>query len=115
MVVYAWFGFNYGADYPLCLAQGPKRWVWFMIGLIACIACLYTQFRTPQPASQDVSQFVPIDEVVVRGTINQDPRLTASDRAKFALLVQSITITKPVTQSDQGESNAETEHQKPWW
>ncbi|AFY68639.1 ComEC/Rec2-related protein [Thalassoporum mexicanum PCC 7367] len=101
-------GLLMGLVIPVVWRKGPKRWVWFLIGLIACVACLYTQFRTPQPTTNDIANYVPIDKVVVRGTINQDPRLTASDRAKFTMSVDSITLTKSgseaESESNEGES-----------
>jgi competence protein ComEC len=104
-------GLLMGLFIPLVWTKGPKRWVWFLMGIIACVACLYTQFRTPAPSDSDISKYVPIDEVVVRGTINEDPRLTASDRARFTMSVQSITIpelepetTTESTSEDDGQS-----------
>ena len=85
-------GFSIALVMPLLWQQGPKRWVWLLAALIACIASFYLQFRTPSPKPDDISKFAPAVGATVQGTVIESPTTTRSDRAKFTLAVTSVKL-----------------------
>jgi competence protein ComEC len=75
---------------PLIWRKSPKRWIWLVATAIAFLACFYVQFRTPQPQPDDISKYAPASNVTVRGTLQEPPTLTRSDRARLILEVKEI-------------------------
>ena len=69
----------------------PKPGVWLATGVVGFLATLYLQVRTPQPAANDISQFIASAEgtqeqlVTVQGKVASTPRLTRSQRGQFWL------------------------------
>ncbi|MBD1882575.1 ComEC/Rec2 family competence protein [Microcoleus vaginatus] len=67
------------------------KWVWAVAGLVAFLASVYFQVRSPQPAIDDISKLIPAGgntqevAVTVRGRVVSTPRLTRSGRAQFWL------------------------------
>jgi competence protein ComEC len=66
---------------------GPKLRLWLAAILVGFLAPLYLQVRIPQPASNDISKFVPLADtqleeqlVTVKGKVTSIPRLTRSQR-----------------------------------
>ncbi|MGB3535818.1 MAG: ComEC/Rec2 family competence protein [Microcoleaceae cyanobacterium] len=63
--------------------------VWLMAGLIAVLASLYLDLRTPTPAVNDVSRLIPQSGstqnllMTVRGKVANSPRVTRSGRGQF--------------------------------
>ena len=76
----------------------PKMpfWVWLLAGIIAFLASVYLQIRTPQPASDDISNLILNSGnsqdllITVRGEINSIPRLTRSGRGQFWLKANQV-------------------------
>ena len=71
-------------------------WVWLLAGIIAFLASVYLQIRTPQPATNDISQLI-INSgnsqdllITVRGEVSSIPRLTRSGRGQFWLQVNQV-------------------------
>lgn len=70
----------------------PHPYIWLIASLVSLLAGLYLQFRLPQPQENDISKFIPQDSnaiqaqlVIVRGNIENTPRLTRSQRGQFWL------------------------------
>lgn len=67
------------------------KWVWAVAGLVAFLASVYFQVRSPQPAINDISKLIPAGgntqevAVTVRGRVVSTPRLTRSGRSQFWL------------------------------
>ncbi|MEG4532143.1 ComEC/Rec2 family competence protein [Microcoleus sp. D2_18a_D3] len=67
------------------------KWVWAVAGLLAFLASVYFQVRSPQPAIDDISKLIPAGgntqevAVTVRGRVVSTPRLTRSGRSQFWL------------------------------
>jgi competence protein ComEC len=65
--------------------------VWLMAGLIAVVASLYLNLRTPQPTQTDISQLIFQSGntqdllMTVRGKVTSSPRVTRSGRGQFWL------------------------------
>ncbi len=65
--------------------------VWLMAGLIAVVASLYLDLRTPTPAPNDISQLILQSGstadllMTVRGKVSSPPRVTRSGRGQFWL------------------------------
>ncbi len=77
--------------------------VWLLAGLIAVAASFYLQFRTPQPAPNDISTLIthpdaPETIITVRGHIATPPHLTRSGRAQFWLNASQVS---EITGNDQ--------------
>ncbi len=76
----------------------PKMpfWVWLLAGMIGFLASVYLQIRTPQPASNDISNLILNSGnsqdllITVRGEINSIPRLTRSGRGQFWLKANQV-------------------------
>jgi competence protein ComEC len=81
----------------------PKRWVWFLAALVAALACIYAQFRTPQPQTNDISKFVTSNEVAVRGVVKESPSNTRSGRAKFTLAAEEVKLGANRSESVSGD------------
>lgn len=78
---------------PRVWRTGPKPRLWLTAGILLFLAPLYFQLTVPQPAKNDISQFVAVQTagkaqeqvVTVRGKMASAPRLTRSKRAQFWL------------------------------
>jgi len=95
--VAAWIG-------PRIWPRGPRSWAWLLAGGVACIASVYGLSQIPQPASNDISRFVPVvapgtrsPTVQVQGKIISPPHLTRSQRVQFWL---QPTTVKPGVASE---------------
>ncbi len=82
---------------PRLWRTGPKLRVWLAAGIIAALAPIYFQARTPQPASNDISQFVRLANarvqeqvVTVQGKVKSMPRLTRSSKSQFWLEARQL-------------------------
>jgi competence protein ComEC len=71
---------------------GPSSRLWLMAAIITALAPIYFQARTPQPASNDISQFIRSNSgnaqeqvVTVQGKVDSVPRLTRSSKGQFWL------------------------------
>ncbi len=76
-----------GIILPRLWRTGPKLRLWVAAGLVAFLASFYFQVRVPQPAANDISNFVSTSEgrtqeqvVTVQGKIVSVPRLTRSQQ-----------------------------------
>ncbi|MBD2485201.1 ComEC/Rec2 family competence protein [Planktothrix sp. FACHB-1365] len=71
-------------------------WVWLLAGITAFLASVYLQIRTPQPATNDISQLILNSGnsqdllITVRGEVGSIPRLTRSGRGQFWLNVNQV-------------------------
>lgn len=77
------------------LRWNPK--VCVAAALVGCLASLYLQVRTPQPAANDISKLrgaptVAAEQVVtVQGKVVSSPRMTRSGRAQFWLKANQVS------------------------
>ena len=72
---------------------GPKPRLWLLAALIAVLAVVYVEVRTPQPGTNDISQIAkePINRVVtVQGTVLDTPQLTRTGRVRFFFKAKQI-------------------------
>lgn len=88
--------------------------VWLIAGLVGLLASFYLQWRVPQPASNDISQFVPAMNsnnqeqlVIVRGEITSNPRVTRSQRGQFWLNVYQLDQVKNPGKKEKYEENTQ--------
>lgn len=88
--------------------------VWLIAGLVGLLASFYLQWRVPQPASNDISQFVPAMNsnsqeqlVIVRGEITSNPRVTRSQRGQFWLNVSQLDQVKNPGKKEKSEENTQ--------
>lgn len=101
---------------PKFWRTGPKSRLWLIAGIIAALAPIYFQARTPQPASNDISQFVRSNSgivneqvVTIQGKVDSSPRLTRSSKGQFWLEatqlneVESSENTGAVSKSVRGK------------
>jgi competence protein ComEC len=79
----------------------PNYRVWLAAGLVGLLATIYFQWRTPQPAANDISTFIPTENgsnqeqlVIVRGEVASNPRLTRSQKGQFWLEVTQLDEVK---------------------
>ncbi len=77
---------------PRLWKTGPRPRLWLVAGVVGALAPIYFQVRLPQPASNDISQFVrsangSVQEqiVTIQGKVESIPRLTRSSRGQFWL------------------------------
>jgi competence protein ComEC len=77
---------------PRVWKTGPRPRLWLLAGIVGALAPIYFQARVPQPASNDISQFVrspngTVQEqvVTVQGKVENMPRLTRTQRGQFWL------------------------------
>lgn len=110
-------GFILAAIVPRFWRMGPRWWVWITAGTIAFSAAFYFQLRVPEPAVNDISQFVPSADVeaeaqivTVRGKVVSSPRLTRSQSVQFEL--QAIELQE-TTSADNGSSNTLSQIDRP--
>lgn len=81
----------------------PKPKIWLAAGVLGLLASFYFQVRTPQPAANDISQFVSAATkeqiVTVQGKVTSTPRLTRSQRGQFSLEATQLSETKSEDES----------------
>lgn len=75
-----------------------------IVGIVGLLAALYFQVRSPQPASNDISKFVPSNQVkefktqeqlvTVEGKVASVPRLTRNQKAQFWLEATQLSEIK---------------------
>ncbi|HEY9652447.1 MAG TPA: ComEC/Rec2 family competence protein, partial [Coleofasciculaceae cyanobacterium] len=77
---------------PRFWKTGPRPRLWLISGIVAALAILHFQVRVPQPAANDISQYVrsansttPGQVVTVQGRVESIPRLTRSQQGQFWL------------------------------
>lgn len=77
---------------PRLWRTSPKPRLWILAGIVAALAPIYFQTRIPQPASNDISQFIRLANgtvqeqvVTVQGKVKSVPRLTRSSKGQFWL------------------------------
>ena len=77
---------------PRFWRSGPRPRLWLAAGIVGALAPIYFQARVPQPASNDISQFIrstsgTVQEqvVTVQGKVESMPRLTRNQRGQFWL------------------------------
>lgn len=77
---------------PRFWRAGPRPRLWLISGIVAALAILYFQLRVPQPAPNDISQFVRSSNstksgqvVTIQGQVESIPRLTRSQQGRFWL------------------------------
>jgi competence protein ComEC len=92
----------------------PHHRIWLIAGVVGLLASFYLQFRVPQPGENDISKLVPpasnntqAQLVIVRGKVENTPRLTRSQRGQFWLDAEQVS---EVTNNQQppGSSKAVT-------
>ncbi len=85
---------------PRYWRTGVKRGVYLVAGGVGLVACLYLQWRIPQPASTDISRTLstqPDDRpaiVLVDGNVTSTPRLTRSGKRQFWLDATQVSEVK---------------------
>lgn len=83
---------------PMAWWIGPTAKQWLMAGVIAGLACLSIQIRTPYPSSTDISLKVPLEQnatpipTQVQGTVATMPRLTRKGTAQFWLKAEQVRL-----------------------
>ena len=80
---------------PRFWRTAPKPGLLLVAGIVGWLAALYFQVRLPQPVADDISKFVPLNEVkevraqeqlvTVEGRVASMPRLTRTGRSQFWL------------------------------
>ena len=87
----------------------PKPIIWLIAGIVGLLATFYFQFRTPQPAANDISKFLPTENTnsqqqlfIVRGEVISVPRVTRSQRGQLWLEATQLDEVK----NDTGPSGA---------
>ena len=108
---------------PRFWRTGPKPFIWLIAAIIALLATLYFELRTPKPADNDISRYVPpafvktensqsLEEAltIVVGKVESMPRLTRSGKGQFWLDVTSFTDilgSQPPQRNDQEQSSTD--------
>ncbi|NES18660.1 MAG: DUF4131 domain-containing protein [Symploca sp. SIO3E6] len=82
---------------PRFWRTGPRPRLWLATGIVAALAVVYFQTRVPQPASNEISNFVDSvnsaaqgQVVTVQGKVESIPRKTRSQRSKFWLQAEQL-------------------------
>jgi competence protein ComEC len=80
-------------------SKTPKPIVWLMAGMFGLLATFYLQLRTPQPAVNDISKFVPSNPnsqqlFIVRGEVLSRPRLTRASKGQLWLKASQLNDVK---------------------
>lgn len=77
---------------PKFWRAGPQSRLWLLASIIAALAPIYFQTRIPQPAANDISQFVRSNSatvseqvVTIQGRVDSVPHLTRSSKSQFWL------------------------------
>jgi competence protein ComEC len=84
---------------PQFWQRSPRRWLWFLAGLVAILAVAYLQMRIPQPPSNDISRVL-IEKnarsqfVTVEGKVLSQGRLTSNQRVQFWFEAKKLQKTK---------------------
>lgn len=99
---------------PKFWRTGPSVKLWLIAAIITALAPVYFQTRTPQPTSNDISQFIRQNSgnvqeqvVTIQGKVESVPRLTRSSKSQFWLEAKQLSevessenngaVTKTVT------------------
>lgn len=92
---------------PRIWRTGPKPKLWLIAGIVAALAPIYFQIRIPQPASNDISQFIRLANgtvqeqvVTVQGKVKSVPRLTRSFKGQFWL--EAVQLSEVESSEDAG-------------
>lgn len=110
------FGIVAAIALPKLWRTGPRPRLWITTGIVAALAIVYFQSRVPQPASNDISQFVrsangvtQAQVVTIQGKVKSIPRLTRSSKGQFWLEatqlneVESSNTTGAISQGVTGK------------
>ncbi|NER95223.1 MAG: DUF4131 domain-containing protein [Symploca sp. SIO1B1] len=91
------FGVVAAFTLPRFWRTGPRPRLWLTTGIVAALAVIYFQMRIPQPASNEISNFVDSvnsaaqgQVVTVQGQVESIPRKTRSQRSKFWLQAEQL-------------------------
>ncbi|MGF1481223.1 MAG: ComEC/Rec2 family competence protein [Cyanophyceae cyanobacterium] len=75
---------------------GPLFKIWLLSGLVAALAVLYLEVRSPQPQANDISQVLAKLEnnqtVAVAGQVISQPRLTRAQRVQFLVRASRVSV-----------------------
>lgn len=81
-----------GLGLPRIWRKGPDWQLWLVAGAIALCAGLYLDLRTPQPAANDISKYIPTTAergtaqfTIVQGVVDSYPHVTRSNNSQFWL------------------------------
>ncbi len=98
-----WFVLGLAVGVALWLPRywrtGVTRNIYLAAGIVGLVACLYFQWRIPQPSLTDISRTVApqTDDrpaiVVVEGKVTSTPRLTRSGKRQFWLSATQVSET----------------------
>ncbi len=81
---------------PRLWRMGPDARFWIVAGLVSSLAFVYLQIRTPHAGLNDFSRWqqriTPEAIATVYGKIDDDPRLTSSQRVRFVLKVTNAMV-----------------------
>ena len=107
---------------PRFWRTGPKPLIWLIAGIIALLATLYFEWRTPKPAVNDISHYVPpafvktensqsLEEAltIVVGKVESMPRLTRSGKGQFWLDVTSFTDIIASQRTEKNDQQSSTD------
>ncbi|MGB7084223.1 MAG: ComEC/Rec2 family competence protein [Phormidesmis sp.] len=75
---------------PRYWQMGPTTQQWWIAGLVGLVGASYCILRSPQPAPNDISQFVSGQERQVFGQVMQMPQTTRQQKGRFFLQAQSV-------------------------
>ena len=89
---WALLGTALGLAVPRFWRTGPKLRLWLLAALIAVLAVVYVEVRTPQPGTNDISQIAGATNrvVTVQGTVLDTPQLTRTGRVRFFFKAKQI-------------------------
>jgi competence protein ComEC len=72
-----------------------RRGFWLWVGMTMLVATLHFHWRSPLPGETDISRFVPVvrsQQVMVRGVVEELPRLTRSEQIQLWLRVEGLDV-----------------------
>ncbi|NET54650.1 MAG: DUF4131 domain-containing protein [Symploca sp. SIO2E6] len=77
---------------PRFWRTGPRPKLWLATGIVAALAVIYFQMRIPQPASNEISQFIDAvnGAVTVQGQVESIPRQTRNQKSQFWLQADQL-------------------------
>lgn len=92
-------GLGIGLAVPLAQRwrRGPRAWIWLVAGVLACLAALYLNWRTPAPALNDISQFLERTQAiaptqVLTGRVTEEPSLNRRLSGRFLLAADKLRV-----------------------
>ncbi|MCS6815394.1 MAG: ComEC family competence protein, partial [Cyanobacteria bacterium] len=85
---------------PRYWRTGATRGIYLLAGIVGLVACLYLQWRTPNPSPTDISYTLSASDgdrpaiVVVSGKLTSTPHLTRSGKRQFWLEATQVSETR---------------------